>query len=318
MTRTRLAVCLGFISALSTDALLARYAADSSKECGVSLVQALPSAMELVRPGDLVTAQRGDLPVIIVAPHGGVVTLVGVPERTKGVTVLDDGTAELALLTAQRITGKLGGKPYLVIAQLSRKYADLNRDATEAYEDDRAKVHYDAFHNALATAVAECTARFGRAILIDIHGQGRVPDSIVRGTRNGQTVGSLLARSGTAAVIGPYSILGQLQAAGYSVLPSPPDGAEVAPSTVSESTTPSAVLPQNRNVGEFPLARETFFTGGYITAHYGSQNKGGVDSIQLEFGKARRENTLKTARDLGDAIAVFTEYFMIEHPLPPR
>ena len=256
--------------------------------------------------------------MIIVAPHGGVVTLPDVPERTKGVTVLDDSTAELALLTAQRITGKLGGKPYLIVAQLSRKYADLNRDAAAAYEDDRVKVHYDAFHNAIATAVAECTARFGRAILIDIHGQGRVPDSIVRGTRNGQTVSSLVARSGTAAVIGRYSILGQLQAAGYSVIPSPPDAAELTPTAVPASATPSAVLPQNRDVGEFPLGRETFFSGGYITTHYGSQNKGGVDSIQLEFGKARRENTLKTARDLGDAIAVFTERFMIPRPPDPR
>lgn len=96
---------------------------------------------ELARPTDLITVQRGTLPIIISAPHGGQCRVPGSTDRTKGVTVRDDMTSEVALLVAQRLTARLGAKPSFVIAQFSRKDADPNRDATsgEAHENDAAK-----------------------------------------------------------------------------------------------------------------------------------------------------------------------------------
>ncbi len=242
---------------------------------------------ELVSSSDLVTAQRGQIPVILVAPHGGLIRIPGVRDRKAGVTVTDSGTAELALLISQRVTAKLGGKPYVVIAQFVRKNADANRPAAEAFEDEAARPHYEAFHAAVRAAVDECRERFGGAILIDIHGQARVPDAIVRGTRNGKTVSRLLERSGAEALTGPDSIPGRLAAAGYQILPAAEDGPG----------------------GEPAMGRETFFDGGFIVANYGSQNADGVDAIQLEFGKMRREDPIKLSRDVGDAIAAFVRRY---------
>jgi N-formylglutamate amidohydrolase len=242
---------------------------------------------ELVASSDLVTAQRGQIPVILVAPHGGLVRIPGVPDRKAGVTVTDTGTAELALLISQRVTAKLGGKPYLVVAQFVRKNADANRPAAEAFEADAARPHYEAFHAAARAAVDECRTRFGGAILIDVHGQARVPDAIVRGTRNGKTVSRLLERSGAEALTGPDSIPGRLAAAGYQILPVAEDGP----------------------AGEPAMGRETFFDGGFIVASYGSHNANGVDAIQLEFGKMRRDDPIKLARDVGDAIAAFVRRY---------
>ena len=247
---------------------------------------------DLVASSDLVTAQRGQIPVILVAPHGGLVRIPGVPDRKAGVTVTDTGTAELALLISQRVTAKLGGKPYLVVAQFVRKNADANRPAAEAFEDEAARPHYEAFHAAVRAAVDECRERFGGAILIDVHGQARVPDAIVRGTRNGKTVTRLLERSGAEALTGPDSIPGRLAAAGYQILPA----AEAGPA------------------GEAAMGRETFFDGGFIVANYGSQNADGVDAIQLEFGKMRRDDPIKLARDVGDAIAAFVRRYGPQQP----
>lgn len=261
-------------------------------------------AAELVRPADLVSAQRGDLPIILSAPHGGGVRVPGSMGRTRGVTVRDLRTAEAALLTAQRLTERLGGKPYYVIAQFSRKDADANRapDDGQAYENDAARAAYEAYHRALRAAVDECRERFGVAILIDLHGQARVPGAIVRGTRNGKTVESLLRRHGAEALTGPGSLFGRLKAAGYAVVPdvqAEGNGAEG-----------KAGAPQPEPDADAPAGRETFLDGGYIVAAYGSHTDRGVDAIQVELGAQRSDDLLKLARTLGDCIAGFYESFV--------
>lgn len=314
---------------------------------------------ELTRPGDLVLAVRGDLPIILTAPHGGVIRIPGSPARTADgknkVTVLDDHTAELALLIGQRITSKLGGKPYLVIAEFSRKHADANRSLDEGVEDDLAKRHYLAFHNAASQSVSEIRSQFGRGLLIDIHGQGREPGAIIRGTRNGLTTRRLLTSFGASALTGPDSIFGVLKGRGYTILPpagdaalspakpsSPPGGAPTTPpgnQPSPQSLSPSPPQPPNpshlpdgpaKGSGDFDpteltapqggdelppslrtqIGRETFFDGGFIVFHYGSQNAAGIDSIQMEFGRARKDDTMKLAQDVGDAIVTFARAYL--------
>lgn len=283
---------------------------------------------ELTKPGDLVLAVRGDLPIILTAPHGGVVRIPGATVRTADgknkVTVLDDHTAELALLVGQRITSKLGGKPYLVIAEFSRKHADANRSIEEGVEDDLAKRHYLAFHSAARQSVDEIRAQFGRGLLIDIHGQGREPGAIIRGTRNGVTTRRLLASFGASALTGPESIFGVLKARGYTVLPpaggvstpsakpsdapsgpgAPPVGTDQAPETAAR---PDDELSPTLKA---QIGRETFLDGGFIVFHYGSQNATGIDAIQMEFGRARKDDPMKLAQDVGDAIVTFARAYL--------
>ena len=243
---------------------------------------------ELVGPQDLIMAQRGDLPIIISAPHGGVARIAGSKDREKGVQVLDTNTAQLAALVAQRITAKLGRRPYYVIAEFSRKDVDANRPAAasvddEAFNNPAAQQQYEAYHGALETSIAECRRRWPEgAILIDVHGQAKVPGAIVRGTRNGASMTHLTGLHGQAAIVGPKSIFGVLAAKGYTVVPKLDDPAI---STDDE--------------------KETFFNGGYITERYGSLNAQGINAIQLEFGRMRTESLEKTARDTGDAVAEF-------------
>lgn len=258
-----------------------------------------PSPLSL--PSDLITVQRGTLPIIISAPHGGQCRIPGSKDRTTGVTVRDDMTAEVALLVAQRITAKLGQKPSFVIAQFSRKDADANRapGAPDAYENDAAKAQHAAYHAALRALVDEASTHAPGAILIDLHGQKREPDAIVRGTRDGKTVVKLLARAGDEALTGPDSICGRLRKSGYTILPA-----------LDEPAT-----------DRHPLS-EKFFDGGYIIAHYGADPAPNsaerdakdpaktIDAIQLEIGRARSTDTLKLARDLGDAVVAFHQRFL--------
>jgi N-formylglutamate amidohydrolase len=242
---------------------------------------------------ELVFVQTGTLPVIVSAPHGGRQPIPDVPERLgKGIpnfqTVLDANTDRLTEAFAAELEKHLDGKPWLVIARFERKALDVNRPAEHAYESEKAKPVYDAYHAALEAACRAVRKKFGRGILLDIHGQGDFPDSLCRGTLNGKTVTLLKERFGWPAVNGKRSILGQMERSGYKVRPS--------------------------GGGADDAREDPKFVGGYIVGTYGSHTGHGIDAIQLEFGtelrRPDRGRLRKTARDLAEAVAVFHDEYL--------
>lgn len=251
-------------------------------------------AAEAPKPEPLITVQKGTLPIILTSPHGGRTPIPDTPPRkgegiAKFVAVRDDNTAELTEKLADAIEKQLGGRPYVVIARFERKFADANREAKDAYEHPNAKVHYDAFHAAVKSAVAEVRKDWGRGLLLDIHGQAVTPNAIYRGTRDGKSVADLMKREGEKAVIGDKSVFGLLASAGYATLP---------------------VTDENG------IGKETRFNGGYITDTYGSHRETAIDAIQLEFGGAlrRKEKLDKTATDTATAVAGFARAYLPAKP----
>src|SRR5262245_36634373 len=90
-------------------------------------------------PADLLFVQRGELPIILTAPHGGTEPIPGVAARTNGVTVYDSKTLELAREVSSALEKQLGKKPYVVAAKFSRKFLDVNREESAALESEPAK-----------------------------------------------------------------------------------------------------------------------------------------------------------------------------------
>lgn len=245
------------------------------------------------KPEEFVTVQKGTLPIIISAPHGGRKKLPDVPERRgKGVanfqTVLDANTAEIAEILAAELEQHLKGKPWLVIARFERKYLDVNRPRELAYESEHAKPYYDAYHGPLEAACKAVKERFGRGLLLDIHGQGQFPDAICRGTQNGKTVTVLKDRFGWYSLNGKRGLLGALERCGYKIVPE---------CTADEKTK-----------------EERLFVGGHIVGTYGSHTGYAIDAVQLEIGNRLREKEkgryTQTARDLADAVAAFHDEYL--------
>jgi N-formylglutamate amidohydrolase len=259
--------------------------------CGSVLwFTAMSSAHAEISAEDFILISKGRLPIIISAPHGGTMRLPGVPDRRpRGknfVTTRDVRTLELAQALAAAITSQLSRAPSVVAARFERKQIDANRPAAEAYDPPGAggpKIVYDAFHKALRDARAEVTTSFHGGIVLDIHGQGREPDAVFRGTNNGRTVAHLIKQSGQAAVTGPKSIFGGLAAKGYRVVP-PLGGRE----------------------------REDQLDGGYIVQTYGNRHGGVIDAVQLEFGARLRatENLDRTASDVAAAVTAFANAYL--------
>jgi N-formylglutamate amidohydrolase len=257
----------------------------------LAAVAASPAADPPANPADLVFVQKGTVPVIVSVPHGGRKPIPGVPERVglgvkKFATDRDENTAELAEKFVAELEKRLGGKPWVVVAHFERKYADVNRPRDAAYESAKARPYYDAYHDALAAACKAVQKRHRRGLLLDVHGQGLIPEAICRGTRNGRTVKLLKERFGWAAVTGKRSVLGQMERSGYRVVP---------------ACDADEAVKEERN-----------FTGGYVLDAYGSHTGYAIDAIMLEFGTHARSRDAypKTAKDLADAVAVFHDEYL--------
>lgn len=256
------------------------------------LVPSFLRAEDAVQP--LITVQKGDLPIILSAPHGGRKAIPGAAVRKGGasitqfVTGRDENTAELTEKLADAIEKEFGARPYVVIARFERKYCDPNRPEKDSYEDKSAAPHYEAYHAALQQACKEVRAKWGRGLLLDVHGQAAKADGIFRGTASGKTVVKLLEKFGKPAVLGPDSIVGYLARHGYAIIPDPTATGD--------------------ELGE----EDKRYNGGYIVRTYGTQPETGIDAIQLELGSQLRSKDLmqKTATDIAAAVKAFDKAYL--------
>jgi N-formylglutamate amidohydrolase len=262
------------------------------------LIAAHAAAAEITAT-DLVLVRQGTLPIIVTAPHGGRDAVPGIEPRKDRSSAgdyrtwggfqkgTDLNTDVLAQGIAAGIATLTGAEPYLVVAKFQRKYIDANRPPQLALDDRKARPYYEHYHATIRRFVHEVRRGHGGGLLIDVHGQGKDRDVIMRGTLNGHAVERLLWRSGAAAVTGPRGLFGQLEAYGFKIFPAN----DVPPREGSE---------------------DAGFIGGWTLDLYGSHNRHGIDAVQLEFGTRYRDTSTVdvTARDAAKAIAAFWEAYL--------
>ncbi|MBN9519264.1 N-formylglutamate amidohydrolase [bacterium] len=240
-----------------------------------------------------VTAHKGNFPVILSAPHGGTEDVPGVPPR-RGVGIppgtngffpfRDVGTEELADAIAAAVEAKTGRVPFFVSAKFHRKYLDVNRPPEFAYEHAEAKPVYDCYRGTLAAYCKEVRKKYGRGLLLDVHAQGMMPGTVMRGTADGKTVALLRQRFGEKAHTGPDSFFGLLGKGGLAVFPARLDAAE-----------------------------DPMFNGGHIVRTYGGGDFG-IDAIQLEFGwtLATPKAVPGTAKKVAAAVDRFHQLYLAD------
>jgi N-formylglutamate amidohydrolase len=221
---------------------------------------------------NFVSRHRGTLPVILTCPHDGDEQPPGVSKRTgeglpSGCDFEDDRDLKTSTITtgvAQRLLDIYGEAPYVVMANFNRDYIDANRTPNCAYEDPNAKPFYDEYHHTIRDFIAEIRAENGGlGLLFDIHGTASIPEApadLYLGTDDGGTIKRLL-QVDPQAMGRRRSLHGFLTAAGYSVLPKPPD-----------------------------LSAPSKLNGGYTVRTYGSSHADGLDAIQLEIDDRLRQD----------------------------
>lgn len=251
-------------------------------------------------PKDYIMVQKGDLPIILTAPHGGRKAIPDVEVRkgetqsgtTKFVTGRDENTYELTQKLAKELETRLKGKPYIIAAKFERKFVDANRPPQDAYEGPKAQVYYETYHKAIKDAADEVRKQWGRGLHLDIHGQAAEKDSILRGTQNGKGVTDLVKEYGSAAHLGPKSLFGRLAKEGFNVFP-PVDSKD----------------PEHKG-----------YTGGHTIGTYGSHQGTRIDAIQLEFGSSLRTTKAldTTHQKAASAIEAFVRDYLPKKKLSEK
>ena len=159
-------------------------------------------------PEDYFTVVEGDVPIILTAGHGGTLSYPFPPRTCTGDEVCggDANTRLLAPQASDAFYGLTGKRPYMIVAQGSRKYIDLNRDKTAvpnlAFEDPLAEPFYDYYHGTIEGFIDDVIGQYGRGLLLDIHGQSSIPDQVLRGTKNGLSTTQLLDDFGSPSLNG--------------------------------------------------------------------------------------------------------------------
>jgi N-formylglutamate amidohydrolase len=237
----------------------------------------------------LVLVQRGEVPILLTAPHGGTEAVPGVPVRSaRSIPGGDPNTLAITIELAAELETILGAKPFVVAARFHRKYIDANRPPAKAYEDADAASHYKAYHDEIAASVAEMERRWpGRGFLLDVHGNSSYR-GFLRGTEDGRTMARLIEKYGEEVVIGPRSVFGLLARAGHRVYPLP--GKPIS----------------------HPRERRRY-QGGYTCSTYGARRPGGINAMQIECGEeiwTRWRSHPQFVVDLARALAGFHHSYL--------
>jgi N-formylglutamate amidohydrolase len=254
--------------------------------------------------------RAGNLPIIITAPHGGRLEPTSIADRNCATctTVMDANTMELASQIDSVLRQTFGCFPHIVINRLHRKKLDANREIVEAAGGSaEAEVAWQEWHQYIQAAKTDIVRRYGRGILIDIHGHGhtiqrleigyllddpdlRLSDSILSTPqyRNRLSVKNLVFNnlSGLNAaqlLRGAFSLGTLLASNGFPAVPSQQDVA--------------------------PVAGDLYFNGGYNTLRHGSRDSTTIDAIQIECNNAgvrdNYANRQRFATELSKALKVY-------------
>lgn len=254
----------------------------------------------------------GTIPFVVVAPHGGDLAPVDLPDRdcVDCVMVNDANTRALAFAIADAFQRRIGKRPFVVANRLHRRKFDANRELSEA-TDGYAPLApmWALFHTRIDSAKARAVRVHPRALLIDLHGHAhavprlelgyllsaanlRLADSILTPLLAASSVSGLDAvaasgDSGVALLRGPRALGTRLAALGFPTVPSAGDPA--------------------------PVSGESYFDGGYNTKRHGSQVGGPVDAIQVECNYVGVRDTAESRTAFAEALVTATLAYLADH-----
>lgn len=254
----------------------------------------------------------GTAPLVIVAPHGGSLKPVTVPDRTcAGCELLADAnTEDLARLVVEAFARRTGKRPFLAMNHLHRVKFDGNRDLDEATGSHTVlNGVWNTWQDNLDSVSARAArAHGGRGLYIELHGHAHAVARIeigyllsaaqLRSSDAALSAGLVMRQSSIARLVGDArsgasdvallrgapSLGALLYGAGYPAVPSPSDLA--------------------------PKDADAYFNGGYNTVRHGSVSGGLTDAVQLECYYAGVRDTAENRAAFADVLASVLAQFL--------
>ncbi|MBU2979540.1 N-formylglutamate amidohydrolase [Alteromonas sp. C1M14] len=249
---------------------------------------------------------KGNMPLVISAPHGGMIKPDNIADRECGTQERDDNTDHLAL-EIEKAFETYGQKPYLVIAKISRAKIDLNRDLeTATCGNQKMAYTWHQYHQDIEAALDDAISQFGYAMYIDLHGQSHK----VRRLELGYSLRSPALKANYEATVTPQtvektSVENILQHSNDLSLKTLLTGEYAFGTLMAEAGFPSVPSQQD----PYPLADQRYFTGGYNTRRYTSSDYPNVFGMQIESNFFGVRNSQQNQTQFSEAFAkVINDY----------
>ncbi len=239
----------------------------------------------------------GELPLVLSAPHGGLLKPKSVADRTYGVVDSDANTQDLARRIAAEVKKQTGKSLDLVISHLHRSKLDPNREIKEAAQGDKtAEKIWQEYHSYIEQAVKTSGARHGRVFFIDLHGQNHKDIRVELGYMHRATdLAKPIAEINSAEFIktGSIELLSQLNpTVPYADLLFGPEslGAMLEQRGFQATPSPRMVVPT-----------EPYFRGGYTVDRHvnASANFAG---LQIEANRIRLRDSPENRQKFAEAL----------------
>lgn len=250
-----------------------------------------------------IEVKPGNMPLVISAPHGGTLTPNEIPDRScPGITtVTDRNTDDLAFELQHQINEHFGMEPYIVVALVSRKKVDLNRNIQEAAcGNSTTKKIWNTYHDYVEKAIAEAVEDHGGVIFIDLHGHGHDEQRLELGyLLSKEELKESYNRSDQIGELAEKSSLGNLLSENKDVNLRDLLTGEQAFGTIMENEGVASV-PSLQD--PFPYSHEAYFTGGYNTRRYTSEDYPETFGWQIEAN-------FEGVRDSDESRSAFSKAF---------
>ena len=233
---------------------------------------------------DFVEFRKGNIPLIIVAPHGGDLKPQWIENRDcEGSVITKDlYTLDIAFQIENELN-KMGYQPFIVYAKIHRIKLDLNRSLQTSHcEDDTSNELWQLFHDQIITFRQEIINNYNRGLLIDIHGHGHPIQRI--------ELGYLITSQKLRELSGDETFIQHNETSINSLIENHPENKKLGDLLFGDNALGS-LLSKNgfptvpSSIDRAPKSGEPFFSGGTNTKNYGSKYLNGVDAIQLELNR---------------------------------
>lgn len=254
----------------------------------------------------------GTLPIIISAPHGGLVAPASIPDRTCNdpTTVTDNNTIELARQIDTALFNKTGCRPHLIICNLKRTKIDCNRNLADgACGNIDAENAWMEFSHFIDTAQLIAKNQYSnKAFYIDLHGHGHAISNLELGY--GISINNL---NNTDIVLNTPSVIATSSLNNLvSTNVSGSTHAELIRGTNSlgtlfgNATFPSVPSQQISGPGTDP-----YFIGGYNTTNHTCISSGNVvNGLQIEAPSTVRNSYLNRKTFADSTASILIKYIL--------
>ncbi len=242
-------------------------------------------------PEEYVTFEAGNIPLIISVPHGGELKPNEISDRlcNDAVNVMDEFTIELSQAIMAEFA-KAGQKPYLIVNKIHRSKMDANRNKEDGTCGNRnAQGVWDLFHGYLQNSRSEVNTKFQKGLFLDLHGHGNPKQRV--------ELGYLLYNDELALPDATLNSPALLEVSSIQNLAGNNTTNMMHTELLKGDSSFGSLLYENgfaavpSTTDPVPLPSDNYFSGGYITANYGSYKGGAIDGIQVECNRSGLRET---------------------------